>query len=245
MKTITFLNPKKKTMRTKRRRKNPARNSNGRFVKARTNPPRTRRRRARRVRTRAVARRNPTRSIMRKHRRRRRTTAVARRNPSRARRYARRGGRAIKSYLSRDTGMLAASVVGGFMLSNYILNTYGDKLPGLIGENGVNRWVRAAYGVGLPVAAGALTLRFSKQPRIAEGLVVAGLINGINEVVQYFREQQGGAAAPAVEGTSAFLDPGSGMPAPGYQATNAFSAFPGGGSPYESEPAFGGSAWGG
>lgn len=241
MKTFTFLNPGKRRKSAQANPMKSKRNAKGQFTSAN---PKRRRRSVRRNATRALARSNPTRSIIRRRRRASRPRAIARRvrrNPSRMR----RGGRAIKRYLSRETGILAASVVGGFTLTNYLLTTYGASLPGLVGPAGVNRWVRAAYGVGLPIVAGAITLRFARQPRVAEGLVVAGLINGINEAVQYFQDSQATPAPAPTEGTSAFLTPGNGAPTPGYQASNAFGAYPMEMSgPYESQSAFGSSAWG-
>jgi len=237
---ITLVNP---TKRRKTRKTKMKRATNGRFTKKprRKNPSTTKavvRRPKRRVKRKLTVarRRNPVKAIARVSRRRRR------RNPVNL--------RGLKRFVTKDTGLLAAGVVGSFTLSQFVMGKYAANLPGLYKDDGtVSLVARTAYGFGIPMA-GAVGLHYFKQPKISQGFAVGALVNLLNEALQYWLNPGTGATA----GASAYLDPAdNGAGVPGYQATNAFNEYldapgtQGMAAPsddiYASQSAFGGSAW--
>lgn len=143
--------------------------------------------------------------------------------------------------------MLGAGVVGSTVVTTWVLQNYGAKLPGI-----TNTWGRVAYQVGIPVAGAYLLKRVS--PQLAKGMLVGGIAAGIISLMQ---TAQVGLPGISVAGTGAYLGQsrrrvggasgfltgtpaGSRVGTPSVQALNTFGASTGG--IYDSAPAFK-SAW--
>ena len=216
LKFLTLMNPPRyKHMKTRTRR-SVRRARSGRFVatrtvrrsarrsvsRARRNPPKMTPamrkkislavKRANRLRAQNVKRSRPA----------RRTTVVVRRasRPSFAvarparRNMARRSGgsgsilksgKGILGMVSKDTLMIAGGAVAASFGTGIILNKFGSKLPGMTSANPKTQEIaRAAYSVAIPL--GAAYLLRNKQRRLAEGLVIGGLIMGFNSLLRTF-----------------------------------------------------------
>lgn len=134
------------------------------------------------------------RGIARLFRRRSTSSAVARRSSYRApaRRFFRRrsgggsrfgGGSlvgAFKSALSKDLLFKAGGAVGASLGVGLLLQRYGSSLP-----MSNNKWGRVAYSVGIPIAAAYLVRK--KNRSLAEGMVIGGLVMGINALISTVR----------------------------------------------------------
>lgn len=83
------------------------------------------------------------------------------------------GGVVTKETLTLGGGALIATI-----LSNFVVGRWGAKLPGI--QNGFGR---VAYNILIPVAGAYLVKRFANSPRLAQGMVIGGLANGIGQLV--------------------------------------------------------------
>lgn len=100
-------------------------------------------------------------------------------------------GKGILGMVSKDTLMIAGGAVAASVGTGIILNKFGSKLPGMSSATpGVADKARAVYSVALPVVA-AYLIR-NKQRRLAEGLVIGGLIMGFNSLLRSFAPSVGG-----------------------------------------------------
>lgn len=124
---------------------------------------------------------------------RRSVVRFASRSPSRSRRrfsVGRFGGNALSSFrsmASRPMLMKAAGAVGASFATGWLLNRYSNLLP-----MSTNKYGRIAYSVGIPFLGAYLIRKRSRD--LAEGMVIGGLVMGINALIQNF--------APAVAATA-------------------------------------------
>jgi len=114
----------------------------------------------------------------------------ARRNPVR-RRHARRnpmGGNLIsqfKGVFSKDNLTVAAGAIAGTVVTTQIVTRFGDSLPLINSTNDTTRKIGVlTYDVGLPLIGAAVVRKFS--PNLAKGMVIAALVNGINDAMKMF-----------------------------------------------------------
>lgn len=96
------------------------------------------------------------------------------------------GGGGIRSLLSKDNLMIAGGAVGASAATNYVMSKWGASLPGM-----ANPYVKIAYQVGIPYAGSMLVRKFNGK--LADGLVIGGLANGIGSLISMFTTP---AAAP-------------------------------------------------
>mgnify|MGYP006340819641 FL=1 len=96
-----------------------------------------------------------------------------------------KSGKGILGMVSKDTLMIAGGAVAASFGTGIILAKFGTKLPGMTSSNPKTaEYARAAYSVAIPL--GAAYLLRNKQRRIAEGLVIGGLIMGFNSLLRAF-----------------------------------------------------------
>ena len=233
LKFLTLMNPPKKYMKTRsvrRRRSMPRRSRSGRFVRTvatrrvrrsrrvRRNPPKMTPAMRKKIslavkrsfRNRAAARKTVVRAIARRPAARRRVIrALTKFRPRRSVSRRSFGGSSILKLVSKDTLMLAGGAVLASVGTGFILNKIGSKLPLMTPTTppATAEKARAVYSVVLPI--GLAYLLRKKQPKIAEGLVIGGLIMGINSLIRSFAP---GAAGAVVQGPMGnFYEVGRGM----------------------------------
>ena len=219
-KFLTLMNPHRRRARRSRRRLYGAalaahQRRLGRRSRVRLNP--VRRRRRRHVRRNPVSsppkmtpamRAKISRAVKAANRRRqsgggarRSVVRLAHRSPSRSRRrlsIGRFGGSALtslRSMASRPMLMKAAGAVGASFATGWLLNRYSNMLP-----MSTNRYGRIAYSVGIPFLGAYLIRKRSRD--LAEGMVIGGLVMGINALIQNFAPAI--AAQGAVAATGAY-----------------------------------------
>jgi hypothetical protein len=96
-----------------------------------------------------------------------------------------KAGKGILGMVSKDTLMIAGGAVAASFGTGIILAKFGSKLPGMTSANPKTvEYARAAYSVVIPL--GAAYLLRNKQRRIAEGLVIGGLIMAFNSLIRTF-----------------------------------------------------------
>jgi len=96
-----------------------------------------------------------------------------------------KSGKGIFGMVSKDTLMIAGGAVAASFGTGIILAKFGSKLPGMTSANPKTaEYARAAYSVAIPL--GAAYLLRNKNRRIAEGLVIGGLIMGFNSLLRSF-----------------------------------------------------------
>lgn len=248
----------------------PTRTKSGRFAKRRyrKNPPKMtpalrakigrRVRAAMRARRHGGSRRTRTRTKVRtvvRHsspvvRYRTRTRSVIRyrsRGRSVARRHARRTGRrgsrgvsipiSVGSVFSKDTLTIAGGAIGSGLLTSIVLNRFGGMLPMSNSPIG-----GIFYRLAIPVGGAYVVNKFLKQRKLAEGMIIGGVVLALNQVINLYLPQVGAAVAapaPTIAPTGEYLGALPPMNA-SYDATSTFGAPP---SSISSEPAFPDSAW--
>lgn len=156
-----------------------------RSIRSRASAPRPARRSARRRTTMVVARRS---SSISPAIRRKISLGVRRANRGGAPRRSTSsfgGGKGLLGMVSKDILMVAGGAVAASFGTGILLNKIGSKLPGMTSANPkVQEYARAAYSVLLPV--GAAYLIRNKQRKLAEGLVIGGLIMGFTSLIRSF-----------------------------------------------------------
>jgi len=248
MKSLMLLNPRR------RRRSKPARSTPRRKVGAR------RRRTVRAVRTRRVRTVRAVRRVSRRIRRTRRVIATrgrvtirvnprrrARRNSYAVARRIRRnpmrrsgggsGGNlltSLKNMASKENLTIAGGAIAASVLTTQVMGRFGSKLPLLNSPNTGTRNIGVVlYDIGLPLLAAYVIRR--QSPNLAKGMVIAGLVNGINDVLRVYAGGLYGQlysppVTPATAGTGAYLKyqnvpnvlPVGALP-PGYSAVKDMS----------------------
>lgn len=76
--------------------------------------------------------------------------------------------------------MKAGGAVIASLGTGLVLNRWGASLP-----MATNKWGRVAYSVLIPVTGAFLVRKYSRS--LAEGMVIGGLVMGINAIVQQVR----------------------------------------------------------
>jgi hypothetical protein len=113
-------------------------------------------------------------------RRRRHSRRHARRNPF--------GGNLVsqfKGVFSKDNLTVAAGAIAGTVLTTQLVVRYGDNLPLVNSSDDNTRKIGViAYDVGVPLLGAALVRKYS--PNLAKGMVIAALVNGINDAMKAF-----------------------------------------------------------
>lgn len=98
----------------------------------------------------------------------------------------------FKSAFSRGLVTKAGGAVAASFVTGYVLNRWGASLP-----MATNKWGRVGYSVGIPILGAYLVRRKSRD--LAEGMVIGGLVMGINALVSQVRAST--ASAPASVGS--------------------------------------------
>lgn len=208
------------------------------------------RRPARRVRRKR--RSAPVATVQRKRRstRRRSRRSVRRTVRNAKRRFTRRsngsgGGFNLKSLTSRDTLMLAGGAIASGVLTSYAMKftaSKGIQLP--MGNTPVGQ---IAWRLAIPVAGAYAVNKFLKQPTLAKGIMLGGVIAAIQGAIELSKSATGATA-----GTGLYLNAGmNAYLSPGMPSTNGMSGMPGGnmsaveqfGGLLDSESAFSDNAW--
>jgi len=110
-----------------------------------------------------------------------------------------KSGKGIMGMVSKDTLMIAGGAVAASFGTGLLLNKIGDKLPGMSSANPKTaEYARALYSVAIPI--GAAYLLRNKQRRIAEGLVIGGLIMGFNSLIRSFAPSMSAAPTTVKQG---------------------------------------------
>jgi len=132
--------------------------------------------------------------------------------------------------------MLAGAAAGGQLATRYVLSNYSDKLPFVRNADGtINQYGVAAYQVGIPVLAAIIIKKWN--PTVAKGLILGGMISGVNVILNQVMAMSSAPAVTTTAGAKAYIEPMGANP-PSYDAVNAFSGV------YDPQPAFSGDAWG-
>lgn len=144
----------------------------------------------------------------------------------------------VKSVFSKDTLTIAGGAIGSGLLTSIVLNRFGTMLP-MSGSpiGGI------FYRLAIPVGGAYVVNKFLKQRKLAEGMIIGGVVLALNQVINLYLPQVGAAVnatpAPAIAPTGEYLGALPPMNA-SYDATSTFGAPP---SSISSEPAFPDSAW--
>jgi hypothetical protein len=249
VKTLAFLNPKKRRKKSKAGKTSskpasrPARKKARRRIR-RSAIPRTLVRAARRYRRRRV-RTKVTRSKTGRS-----ATIRVRVNPRRRRRTRSNpfipGGiqSTIKGLFSKENVTIAVGGVAATFVTRYALSMKkADGTPLLPrGTGELAKAATVAYAVAIPVAGALLTRRFS--PAASKGMLFGGLINGIVAALQVYAPD----VYNRVSGAGEYLDyvPTSSVGAlpPGYMGARAFQSVSPLNGALDNQSAFGASAWG-
>jgi hypothetical protein len=94
-------------------------------------------------------------------------------------------GKGIIGMVGKDTLMIAGGAVAASFGTGLVLNKFGHMLPGLNAAAPKTREIaRAGYSLALPL--GVAYLIRNKQRRIAEGLVIGGVIMAFNGLIRAF-----------------------------------------------------------
>ena len=241
MKSILLLNPQRKgrNMKTITRRRSVRRASARRI---RRNPPkmtpamRAKISRAVKASIRARKFNKPTQSSgpVVRYRNRTVTRVIRRSAPVRGRVVRRRrsrgsslGGFNLKSILGGDTLKLAGGTVGAAALTTFVLSRFGASLPMANTPYGM-----IAYKLAIPLAGAYLVRRMDRK--VAEGMVIGGVVLAINQVISMVS-----TPTPAVATTGEYLTPVGALP-PGESAVARFGGVNG---VYDNSSAFASTAW--
>lgn len=143
------------------------------------------------------------------------------------------GGRKLSlgGIISKDNLMLAGGVIGANLLSRVVIGKFGTMLPGAATPMG-----NAAYTLGISVGGAYLVRRFS--PKLAEGLIIGGLVAVVNQVVAMALP-----AAAVGEYLGAGYDPTMSLGPATQQMAQINAPAPSVDAYLDSQPAFDNSAW--
>lgn len=90
----------------------------------------------------------------------------------------------LKSLMSKDTLKIAGGAIGASFASDYVINKWGDKLPGMQSPYG-----QTAYRAAVPLGLAWLVRRWDS--RIAQGMVIGAAIMVVNDLLRYFMTGSG------------------------------------------------------
>jgi hypothetical protein len=126
-------------------------------------------------------------------------SAPARRSGSRRRFSASLGGftGSLKSMTSKPLLLKAGGAVAASFATGYVLTRFGDKIPGAN-----NKYGRILISVGIPMVGAYLVRRKSRD--LAEGMVIGGLVMGINALLQNFAPNIAATAGGATATVGAY-----------------------------------------
>lgn len=241
MKFISLINPHKMKRRKSSRRKISV-SRKRRTVRAR---------RARRTKTRTVVKtrfRTRTKKIIRY--RNRKVKAIRRRRGRGVRRVSRRrnrralarfgggGGFSIRGIFNKGNITTVAGLVASSVLTAFIINKYGDKLPGIRNATtgAVNRSALLAYSAAIPLFGAVIVGKTVRNPNLKQGLIYGGIAVLINALFSKVQESLQPVAA-----VNEYLSPQIPSNPPGYSAISTFRALPdagNGNNVFNSESAF-------
>lgn len=169
-------------------------------------------------------------------------------------------GGGLRGVLNKNNLSVAAGGVASFFFTNWVVAKFGPNklvngqavakganefvLPGLRpdAQGKVNPWIKVFYSAAIPIL-GAMVIR-KKAPRVAQGMLYSGLVNGALAGISQYQQAQ---STPAVSGTSEYFSTRSlanrsprALPAP--RAVNSVNGMAG---TYSGRSAYKESAWGG
>lgn len=102
----------------------------------------------------------------------------------------------LKSLISKDNLQLAGGVILSAVLNKQVMAMVGDKLP-----MASTPLVNTAYQAAIPAITSVMVRRFA--PKVADGLVLGGLVIAVNGLLKQFAPQFAGFGA-YVDGSAPF-----------------------------------------
>lgn len=91
----------------------------------------------------------------------------------------------FKSVVSKDNLQIAGGVIGASVLNKFVIGRFGASLP-----MASTPLVNTLYQAAIPAVAAVAVRKFA--PRVAEGLVLGGLVVAVNGLLQQFLPQAAG-----------------------------------------------------
>jgi len=159
----------------------------------------------------------------------------------------------IKGLFSKDNLTIAAGAIAGTSATQYAMAYFGKNLPLINSESENTRAIgRMTFAVGVPFIGAYAVRKYS--PNLAKGMIIAGLVNALNEGIKYFAKDAYIKLYSPVASTGAYLNyrniPNvlpvgdiSDSRAPGYSGMNALANVRGAAGALDNSRAFPADAW--
>ena len=159
----------------------------------------------------------------------------------------------IKGIFSKDNLTVAAGAIAGTVLTQQLVARFGANLPLINSSNPTTKKVGVlTLDVGLPFL-GAYLVR-KQSPNLAKGMIIAGLVNAMNDALKLFSPGTYSQLYSPVASTGAYLNyrnvPNvlpvgdiSDSRAPGYSGMNALANVRGAAGALDNSRAFPSDAW--